>query len=206
MIVGANAISAQTTAVQRPTPAQTAVATAPQDPATDALAKLDNFVESAALSRKAFAEERLAHLKEQMNTLSLFDMAPGFLAGHTARMAKELESAATDFATAFKTLAELEQPASAEPASDSPLPAAYLEVLADEAPASARLKSEDVETAASFMSTAQHLRSVVEMIASETRDSASVQWVTDSAKASTSRVNDLMAGLEGPSGFNKVFW
>ena len=42
-----------------------------------------------------------------MNTLALFNLAPGFLAGHSARMAKELESAATDFAASFKTLADL---------------------------------------------------------------------------------------------------
>lgn len=206
MIVGANLGTVQTTALQRPAPARTAVEAAPQDAATDALAKLDNFVESAALSRKAFAEERLAHLKEQMNTLALFNMAPGFLAGHTARMAKELESAATDFATASKTLSALEQPATEQPASDSPLPSAYLEVLSGEAPVSARLNPEDAETAASFMTTAHHLRSVVEMISSESRDSSRIQSSTDSAKEATARVSSLMARLEGPSAFNKVFW
>lgn len=206
MIVGANLGTVQTTALQRPAPARTTVDAAPQDAATDALAKLDNFVESAALSRKAFAEERLAHLKEQMNTLALFNMAPGFLAGHTARMAKELESAATDFATAFKTLSALEQPASAQPASDSPLPSAYLDVLSDEAPASSRLNPEDAETAASFMTTAHNLRSVVEMISGESRDSSRIQSSTDSAKEATARVSSLMARLEGPSAFNKVFW
>ena len=206
MIVGANLGTVQTTALQRPAPARAAVDVVPQNDASDALAKLDNFVESAALSRKAFAEERLEHLKEQMNTLALFNLAPGFLAGHTARMAKELESAATDFATAFKTLAGLEQPASAQPASDSPLPSAYLDVLTDEAPLSARLNTEDTETATSFMTTAHQLRSVVEMISSESRDNARIQWSTDSAKDSTSRVSSLMARLEGPSVLNKVFW
>jgi len=206
MIVGANSGTVQTTALQRSPPARAAVDVAPQDAATDALAKLDNFVESAALSRKAFAEERLKHLKEQMTTLALFNLAPGFLAGHTARMAKELESAATDFATAFKTLAGLEQPTSLEPASDGPLPAAYLDVLEGEVPVSARLNTEDAATAASFMTTAHHLRSVVEMISSESRDNARIQWSTDSAKDATSRVSGLMARLEGPSAFNKVFW
>lgn len=206
MIVGANLGTIQTTALQRPAPVRAVVDATPQDAAEDALAKLDNFVESAALSRKAFAEERLKHLKEQMTTLSLFNLAPGFLAGHTARMAKELESAATDFAKAFKTLAGLEQPTSAESASDRPLPAAYLDVLEGEAPVSARLNTEDAETATSFMNTAHHLRSVVEMISSDARDNASMQWSTDSAKDSTSRVSSLMSRLEGPSAFNKVFW
>ncbi|SOE10754.1 hypothetical protein SAMN05877838_0803 [Hoeflea halophila] len=209
MIIGSNKAPVQTTAaVQRPAPDRATVEARPQIAATDALAKLDNFVQSAAQSRKALAEERLAHLQEQMNTLALFNMAPGFLAGHTARMAKELESAANGFVTAFKALAELEQPSSAQPASDNPLPTAYLDVLADQAPApvAARLTPEDAETAASFMSTAHQLRSVVETIANEARDSASVRWVTDSARASTSRVSSLMSGLEGPSAFNKVFW
>jgi hypothetical protein len=206
MIVGAHLSTIQTTSVQRPAPARAAVDAVPQDAATDALAKLDNFVESAALSRKAFAEDRLKHLKEQMNTLALFNLAPGFLAGHTARMARELESAATDFVSAFKTLAGLEQPAQQQSAANNPLPGAYLDTLADDAPVAARLNSEDVETAASFMNTAYQLRGVVEMISGESRDDANVQWSTDSARQATSRVTSLMARLEGPSAFNKVFW
>jgi hypothetical protein len=206
MIVGANLVTIQSTTVERPAPARASVDVPAQDDASDALAKLDNFVESAALSRKAFAEDRLKHLKEQMNTLALFNLAPGFLAGHTARMAKELESAATDFASAFKTLAGLEQPTNMEQAADSTTPRAYLDILADDAPVNVRMNTEDAETAASFMNTAHQLRSVVEMISSESRDSARIQWSTDSAKDSTSRVGSLMARLEGPSAFNKVFW
>ncbi|MGJ8573057.1 MAG: hypothetical protein ACSHXI_20415 [Hoeflea sp.] len=206
MIVGANLVSNQTTTVERPLPARASTVVPAQNEATDPLAALDNFVESAALSRKAFAEDRLNHLKEQMNTLALFNLAPGFLAGHTARMAKELESAATDFATAFKTLAGLEQPSTMEQATDSAMPRAYLDILADDTPVNVRLNTQDAETAASFMDTAYQLRSVVEMISSESRDNARLQWSTDSAKDSTSRVSSIMARLEAPSAFNKVFW
>lgn len=206
MIVGANLVTVQNTPLQRPTPAPAPVDVAAQDEASDALTRLDNFVESAALSRKAFAENRLEHLKEQMNTLALFNLAPGFLVGHTARMARELESAATDFASAFKTLAGLENPANIEQASDGPVPRVYLDVLADDAPVSARMNSEDAETAASFMDTAYQLRGVVEMISNGSRDSASVRWSADSARGATSRVTNIMARLEGPSAFNKVFW
>jgi len=206
MIVGANPFTYQNTALERPAPARASTDVLAQDEASDPLAKLENFVESAALSRKAFAEDRLKHLKEQMNTLALFNLAPGFLAGHTARMAKELESAATDFATAFKTLAGLEQPSNMEQPADNPLPSAYLDILAEDAPVNARLNPQDMETAASFMDTAYQLRSVVEMISSESPDNARLQWSTDSAKDSTSRVSSIMTRLEGLSGFNKVFW
>jgi len=206
MIVGANFVTVQNTTVERPAAARAPVDAPAQDEASDALAKLDNFVESAALSRKAFAEDRLKHLKEQMNTLALFNLAPGFLVGHTARMAKELESAATDFASAFKTLAGLQQPTNMEQATDGTVPGAYLDVLADEAPASARMNPQDAETAASFMDTAYQLRGVVEMMSDESRDSASARWSADSARDATSRVTSIMARLEGPSVFNKVYW
>jgi len=211
MIVGANSFTVQRTSVERPAPASAPAEILSADEPSDALSRLDNFVESAAQSRKAFAEDRLAHLKEQMNTLSLFNLAPGFLVGHTARMAKELEAAATDFASAFKTLAGLEQPASTQdPAASVPpersVPKAYLDILSDDAPVIARMSPEDAETAASFMNTAYQLRNVVELMADDSKDSASVRWSADSAKDSTARVSDIMTRLEGPSAFNKVYW
>ncbi|MCY0096001.1 hypothetical protein [Hoeflea ulvae] len=215
MIVGANSVPLQQTGIERPAPARAQAETSVPDEAGDALARLDNFVESAALSRKAFAEDRLAHLKEQMNTLSLFNLAPGFLVGHTARMARELESAATDFAASFKTLAGLEQqadtqvPATSADAAEPPervVPKAYLDVLAEDTPVIARMSSEDAETAASFMNTAYLLRGVVEMMTDDSKDSASVRWSADSARDSTARVTNIMARLEGPSAFSKVYW
>lgn len=215
MIVGANSFTVQRTSVERPAVARTPAEILSADEPSDALSRLDNFVESAAQSRKAFAEDRLAHLKEQMNTLSLFNLAPGFLVGHTARMAKELEAAATDFASAFKTLAGLEQPASTQdPAASADasvppersVPKAYLDILSEDAPVIARMSAEDAETAASFMNTAYQLRNVVEMMADDSKDSASVRWNADSARDSTARVSDIMTRLEGPSAFNKVYW
>jgi len=208
MIVGANIVNVQRTGIERPALTRAPADVPVQDEASDPLARLDNFVESAAQSRKAFAEDRLKHLKEQMNTLSLFNLAPGFLVGHTARMAKELESAAKDFATSFKTLAGLEQHTGPDSATapDDPLPNAYLDVLTGEAPFAARMNTEDAETAASFMHTAYQLRGVVELMSDDSRDSASVRWSADSARDATSRVTSIMASLEGPSAFNKTFW
>lgn len=211
MIVSANIAAIQWTSVERSAPARTPAVVPAQDESTDPLTRLDNFVESAAQSRKAFAEDRLAHLKEQMNTLSLFNLAPGFLIGHTARMASELESAANDFASAFKTLAGLEQPPTLEQvdleqSKDNSAPRSYLDVLDDDSPFVARMNRQDAETAASFMSTAYLLRGVVELMTDDSRDSASVRWSADGARDSTSRVTSIMARLEAPSAFNKTYW
>lgn len=202
MIVGTNFVTFQKTTVERPVQASTPVDQQVQDAASDALAKLDNFVESAALSRKAFAEDRLQHIKEQMNTLAMFNLAPGFLAGHTARMAKELESAATDFASSFKTLGEQEQTKTA----GSSLPQAYLDVLRDDTLVSVRMNTEDAATAASFITTAQSLRDVVDIASEGAAGKFNASWIAEGARDATSRVVSIMSRLEGPSMFNKIFW
>ncbi|MDZ7602568.1 MAG: hypothetical protein U1A06_14445 [Hoeflea sp.] len=221
MIVSAQTLSLSKVAPERTTPtgapASTAKTGAPEEAKTpDPLTMLDDFMESAALSRKAFAEDRLKHLKEQMNTLALFNLAPGFLVGHSARMAKELESAASDFATSFKTLADLGRLPGAEPSASpdatgdrpraSALPSAYLDILGDDAPGRYRLSGEDLETAASFMITAHNLRNVVELMADDSRDKPVTRWNADSARDATSRVVNIMVRLEGASAFNRVYW
>lgn len=209
MIVGANPVTVRTAIPERAAPARAPMEAAVPSTASDALTQLDDFVESAALSRKAFAEERLNHLKEQMNSLMLFNLAPGFLAGHTARMARELEAAATDFASSFKTLAGLGQTpkeTQAEAPTKGALPPAYLDILADDAPGNARLNEKDMATAESFMNTAYQLRGVVEMMADESDDKAHLGWSADGARESTSRVTAIMARLEGPSAFNRITW
>ncbi|MBU4530021.1 MAG: hypothetical protein KUA43_03640 [Hoeflea sp.] len=227
MIVSANAYSVSKPVTERPAAMGTSSATAQtgtasEDAGPDPLTMLDDFMESAALSRKAFAEDRLDHLKEQMNTLALFNLAPGFLVGHSARMAKELEAAATDFASSFKTLAGLGRLPGGEqagsqvnglaatddktPAMSPALPLAYLDILGDDAPGRYRLSEQDLETAASFMSTAHHLRGVVEMMADDARDKPVTRWNAETARDATSRVVDIMVRLEGPSAFNKVYW
>ena len=210
MIVSANAYSFSKASAERPTAAgaPSVQTTANVDAAPDPLAVLDNFMESAAQSRKAFAEDRLKHLKEQMNSLMLFNLAPGFLAGHTARMARELESAATDFATSFRTLADLGLKPDLDPATaaESSPPLAYLEIMLNDAPVSATMNTKDADTAASFMSAAYLLRGVVEMMADETQDSASQRRNADDARDATARVSDIMTRLESPSAFNKITW
>ncbi|MBC7283592.1 hypothetical protein [Hoeflea sp.] len=225
MIVSATAYSVSKPVTERPAPAGTPTVTAQtaaasEDAGPDPLTMLDDFMESAALSRKAFAEDRLAHLKEQMNTLALFNLAPGFLVGHSARMAKELEAAATDFAASFKTLAGLGRTSGGEQAGSlagsadempadprqTALPSAYLDILGDDAPGRYRLSEQDLDTAASFMSTAHHLRGVVEMMADDARDRPVTRWNADTARDATARVVDIMVRLEGPSAFSKITW
>lgn len=205
MIIGAASSLLSGTAIDRGTRVGASAAAAEPAPAEaaadDPLARLENFVESAAQSRKAFAEDRLKHLKEQMNTLALFNLAPGFLAGHSARMAKELESAAKDFAGSFKTLAELGRAAPTDP----PLPAAYAETMDAGMPAPLKMKPEDAETAASFANTALRLRFVVDLAEEADRGRGNAPRTAEAARESTFRVVDLMARLEGPATTAAIF-
>ena len=185
------------TALASQTPA---VADAPFDP----LAQLEDFVESAARSRKAFAEDRLKFLNEQMTKLSLFNLAPGFLVDHTARMARELESAAEDFAGSFKVLGEPRPSASQE--ATTTVPQSYLDVMNTDIGSGFVLSKEDSETAQTFMNTADQLRHIVELASSEQDERKDVWGSADSARNSTSRVSDMMVRLEGPATFSKSYW
>ena len=208
MIIAATPYAAAATATERTATASSTVATGNDaetgtgDAASDALARLDDFVESAALARKAFAEDRLKHLKEQMTTLSLFNLAPGFLVDHSARMARELESAAEDFASSFKTLSGLSQ----APAEDTAMPSAYLDVSNDDKSGDLRPTTEDADTASSFADMALQLRGVVEMASDWSRDNAHTRRSADDARGATSRVVDIMARIQNPSAFTKLYW
>lgn len=172
------------------------------DDASDPLAILENLVEDAARSRKVLAEDRLKHLNEQMRTLSLFDLAPGFLASHSARMASELESAASDFAGAFKTLANGD-PGNAP---DGNLPDAYSEVMAQNPDGSLRPTTEDTETAGRFASTAQMLRSILNFAMLEDEPDNTSAWAIEHARDATTRVERLMANLQAPSASPGTYW
>lgn len=172
------------------------------DDASDPPAILGNFVEDAARSRKAVAEDRLKHLNEQMRTLSLFDLAPGFLASHSARMASELESAASDFAGAFKTLADGD-PGNAP---DGNLPDAYSEVMAQNHGDGLRPTPEDTETAGRFASTAQMLRSILDFATQENESGNTSAWTLEDARDATTRVERLMANLQAPSASPGTYW
>lgn len=197
MIVAAVSSTEPKPMTQRTAAATPAVADAPFDP----LAGLEDFVESAARSRKAFAEERLKDLQEQMTKLSLFDLAPGFLVDHTARMATQLESAAGDFADSFKVLGEPRQSGSQETA----LPQSYLDVMNTDTASGFVLSTEDADTAAGFMNMAEQLRYIVELAAGDQDERDDVWGSADSARDATSRVTDLMVRLEGPAAFTKTF-
>ncbi|PWV99236.1 hypothetical protein DFR52_104529 [Hoeflea marina] len=183
--------------------AMSASGVADADP-SDPLAQLEDFVESAARSRKAFAEDRLKFLGEQMTKLSLFNLAPGFLVDHTARMARELESAAGDFAGSVRTLAGTEQDSGA--AAPSQLPQSYLDILDGSiGSGSVKLSSEDEETAVRFMNTAEQLRFIAELAASDQDGRADIWGSADSARDATARVTGIMLGLEGPGAFVRTF-
>lgn len=212
MIVGAHIHTAMKTAAERTAAGNapntllaelgTGTGTPTTDNASDPLAILGNFVEDAARSRKAMAEDRLKHLNEQMRTLSLFDLAPGFLASHSARMASELESAASDFAGAFKTLADGD-PGNAP---DGNLPDAYSEVMAQNPGGSLRPTTEDTETAGRFASTAQMLRSILDFAMLEDEPDNTSAWTLEDARDATTRVERLMANLQAPSASPGTYW
>ncbi|WP_299860847.1 hypothetical protein [uncultured Hoeflea sp.] len=210
MIVGAHIHSATKTAAERTAAsnapnaplAETGTGTPTTDNASDPLAILGNFVEDAARSRKALAEDRLKHLDEQMRTLSLFDLAPGFLASHSARMASELESAASDFAGAFKTLANGDPGSSP----DEYLANAYSETMAQDAGDGLRPTPEDTETAGRFASTAQMLRSILDFATQENESGNASAWTVEHARDATTRVERLMANLQASSVSTGTYW
>lgn len=202
----------------------------PARDSSDPLAVLENFVESANLSRKAFAEDRLKHLKEQMNTLMLFNLAPGFLVDHSARMARELESAAGDFAKAFKALGTDAQSSPQVPSPDAygdaadgappepgpgetaNVPPAYLEILGgliaqqDQPVQQPVASQQDAETMASFISVARQLSSVVDLATEAAEQNRTVEQSAADTRASASRVVDSMARLRGPWTTGVNYW
>jgi hypothetical protein len=189
MIVAGALVPSVRQSVERPAvSAPTAVA---EPEANDPLAMLENFVESAAQARKAFAEDRLKFLQEQMTKLSLFNLVPGALADHSARMAKELESAAGDFAGAVRTLGE------SRTATDGVAtpPESYLDVI-DAGPAGpVTLSDADRETAATFVNVALHLRLVVDLAENDRGFDADRE--SERARERTDRVVDMMNRLDG---------
>lgn len=227
-------IGALATASSRPLQERSQTTGTPAEPTpdpSDPLAVLENFVESANLSRKAFAEDRLKHLKEQMNTLMLFNLAPGFLVNHSARMARELEAAAGDFAKAFKALgtegqspsqepsmdgsggAAADDPIGSAPASSGSVPPAYLEILgsitasnSDQPGKLQVMNQQDAETLAGFTSVARHLSSVIELAMNDDEQNHTLEQTAADAKASASRVVDTMARLQGPSASALLYW
>lgn len=192
MIVAGALVPTVRQSVERP--AASAPAAASREPeATDPLAMLTDFVESAAQARKAFAEDRLKFLQEQMTKLSLFNLVPGALADHSARMAKELESAASDFTGAVRTLAEgRSAPDGAGPATP---PESYLDVMNAGPSGPVALSDADRETAATFVNVALHLRLVVDLAENDRGFDAGRE--SERARERTDRVVDMMNRLDG---------
>lgn len=199
MIVGAT-----NTITKAPLTERTAPESQPADEApSDALDRLGSLTESAAHSRKAFAEERLKQLREQMNKLMLFDLAPRALAGQSVQFARELRAAAEDFSAAFEALAGIRQP---ETAGLSLAQQAYLD-LDDEPHAAIPAGNEsDIEMMASFASTAQQIDSMAERAGGrlDPRDGASA-LAADARKTAAGVVN-LMTRISNAAAPRSFYW
>ena len=199
MIVGATNAITKAPLTERTSPASRPTG----DDPSDALDRLGNLTESAAHSRKAFAEERLKQLREQMSKLMLFDLAPRALAGQSAQFAKELRAAAEDFSAAFDALAGIRQP---ETTGLSLAQQAYLD-LDDEPHAAIPAGNEaDIETMASFASTAQQIDSMAERAGGrlDPRDGASA-LATDARKTAVGVVN-LMTRISNAAAPRSFYW
>ncbi len=199
MIVGAIQTIAPEPTMQRTAPANRQ----PGDAQTEALDRLGNLAESAAHSRKAFAEERLKQLREQMNKLMLFDMSPGVLAGQSAQLAKELKSAASDYAGSFKALAEFKQPAAT---GLSLAQQAYLDLDDVQEPSGPSIDRADFETIGSFTSTAEQIARMAEMATSRLNAADRAVPYATSARTAASEVKDLMAGLRSGNVSRAFYW
>jgi hypothetical protein len=199
MIVGAIHTIAPQPTMQRTAPANRQ----PGDAPSEALDRLGNFAESAAQSRKAFAEERLKQLREQMNKLMLFDMSPGAMAGQSAQLAKELQSAANDFAGSFQALAEFRQPAAT---GLSLAQQAYLDLDDVPEPSSPSLSKADFETISSFASTAEQVASMAERASGRLNAADGAAGLATSARKIASGVQDLMTGLKSGTASRAFYW
>lgn len=173
------------------------------DDPSDALGRLGNLTESAAHSRKAFAEERLTQLREQMSKLMLFDLAPRALAGQSAQFARELRAAAEDFSAAFEALAGIRQP---EATGLSLAQQAYLDLDDEPQAAIPAGNTADIETMANFASTAQQIDSMAERAGGrlDPRDGASA--LAADARSTASGVVNLVARISNASAPRSFYW
>lgn len=150
-----------------------------------------DFIRSAAESRKEFARDRLKALREQMATLSLFAMKPAAMAQFSARMAHELEGAATDFARSVRTLDDDRR--AVMPGTPAE---AYGDVTETATPERYTLNDADRETAASFTAAARHIEMLTENALERTRDKGVIDRA-EQARTDALGVIALMDRLEG---------
>ncbi|MCZ4289973.1 hypothetical protein [Hoeflea alexandrii] len=200
MIVGATNAITKAPLTERTAPASHSTGDAP----SDALSRLGNLTESAAHSRKAFAEERLKQLREQMSKLMLFDLEPRALAGQSAQFARELRAAAEDFSAAFEALAGIRQP---ETTGLSLAQQAYLDIDDEPLTAGPTANAADLETMESFASTAQQIDSMAERAGGrlDPRDDAGRSFAIDARKAAAGVVN-LMTRISNAAAPRSFYW
>ena len=175
----------------------------PDEDPSGALDRLGNLTEAAAQSRKAFAEERLKQLREQMNKLMVFDMTPGTQAGRSAQFARELRAAAEDFAGAFEALAALPRPA-AEGLSLAQQ--AYLDLDDGPLPAQPTRSQADLETMDSFISTAAQIAGMAESANARLHPRDGASALAAEAHGTASNVAEMMSRIRTASAPRSFYW
>jgi len=176
--------------------AESAESTQTQDP----VLSVEDFVRAGAESRKAFAQDRLLQLKEQMSTLMLFSMKPEALKHLSAQFARELESAATDFSRAVRTLGDQQQFAEVGSLKD-----AYFDTSDSMTTASFGLNEADRETANGFISAAGMINSLVE-ISHQSNDDMADRRQTDTTSRSVENVVRMMTRLDTKGLLEPIYW
>ena len=163
-----------------------------KDAADEPAISAQDFIRSAAESRKQFSQERLKALREQMTTLSLFAMKPAAMAHFSSQMAKELEGAATDFARSVRTLGEDRRNFVPE------TPAEAYQDIAETGPTFERysLTDEDRETAASFTAAAGQIELLTDNALERSRERGVIDTATK-ARTDARGVIELMNRLDG---------
>jgi len=192
--------------------------TGKQQSASDALDALKGLAESGPRERKAMAEEKLKRLQEQMTALMRWGFAPGATAQRTLQLAKELGSAAAQFADAVSagkaarsssglsaTIPDASTDAPADSAvsvsdetgaNETALPQAYRDVMTDELPGQT-LSSGDQDTVTDFRSAASQLKFMLEDAARKLRDGRRPAAFTETGKEHFAGIDRTLSALDG---------
>lgn len=167
-----------------------------QDPALS----LEDFVRSAAETRKAFAQDRLKQLREQMTTLMLFNLKPDALKHFSAQFGRELENAATDFSRSVRTLNDRNQVTPDATPED-----AYLDSSDSVDFGNYGLGEQDREIANSFMGAAAMINTMVELSLAS-RDNLADRRDADRTQQSLENVVKMMTRLDTKGLLDPVYW
>lgn len=195
------------------TPTTDDAAAAKQQSASDALNALRDIADSGPRERKAQAEEKLKRLKEEMTQLMRWGFASGPMAQRSLQLAKELGSAATQFADAVSKQVGMASGSTGAQASDtslnsgrtaetaandaqSALPQAYRDIISD-APSGKSLSIQDHETLADFRGAAQQLTFMLEDAARKLQKDGHSTAFIDPGKRVLAGIDSRLAGMDG---------